>query len=83
MHFPGDFRDRARSAIFSRQGRLLGGATSENTRRSYEIGWRQFTAHANALGLEPWARTRRSSRPSWAIYATAGPQPRHWVRARR
>ena len=33
--------------------KLIAGATSENTRRSYETGWRQFTAHAQSLGLEP------------------------------
>jgi hypothetical protein len=33
--------------------RLIAGATSENTRRAYETGWRQFTVHAQALGLEP------------------------------
>jgi integrase len=33
--------------------KLIDGATSENTRRSYQTGWRQFTAHAQALGLEP------------------------------
>ena len=32
---------------------LIAGATSANTRRSYETGWRQFTAHAQSLGLEP------------------------------
>jgi site-specific recombinase XerD len=33
--------------------KLIAGATSENTRRSYLTGWRQFTAHAKSLGLEP------------------------------
>ena len=33
--------------------KLIAGATSENTRRSYATGWRQFTAHAQSLGLEP------------------------------
>jgi integrase len=33
--------------------RLIAGATSENTRRSYETGWRQFSIHAQGLGLEP------------------------------
>src|SRR5450755_5189378 len=32
---------------------LIAGATSENTRRSYATGWRQFSAHAKSLGLEP------------------------------
>jgi integrase len=32
---------------------LIAGATSANTRRSYETGWRQFSAHAKNLGLEP------------------------------
>ena len=31
---------------------LIAGATSANTRRSYETGWRQFTAHAQGLGLK-------------------------------
>src|SRR5450755_2496946 len=33
--------------------KLIAGATSQNTRRSYATGWRQFTAHAQSLGLEP------------------------------
>jgi hypothetical protein len=33
--------------------RLIAGATSANTRRAYETGWRQFTAHAQGLGREP------------------------------
>jgi hypothetical protein len=33
--------------------KLIAGATSENTRRSYATGWRHFTAHAQSLGLEP------------------------------
>src|SRR5450631_3828307 len=33
--------------------KLIAGATSENTRRSYATGWRQFTAHAQSLGREP------------------------------
>jgi hypothetical protein len=33
--------------------KLIAGATSENTRRSYATGWRQFSAHTNGLGLEP------------------------------
>jgi len=41
----------ARAITTARQ--LIAGATSENTRRAYETGWRQFTVHANALGLEP------------------------------
>src|SRR5450755_4501970 len=39
-------------AITTARG-LIAGATSANTRRSYATGWRQFTAHAQALGLEP------------------------------
>jgi len=33
--------------------KLIAGATSENTRRAYDTGWRQFTTHAQGLGLEP------------------------------
>jgi site-specific recombinase XerD len=33
--------------------KLIAGATSENTRRSYATGWRQFSAHAQSLGREP------------------------------
>jgi site-specific recombinase XerD len=32
---------------------LIAGATSENTRRSYATGWRQFTNHTKPLGREP------------------------------
>lgn len=32
--------------------RLIGNARSDNTRRSYETGWRQFVAHSEALGQE-------------------------------
>jgi integrase len=32
---------------------LIAGATSENTRRSYATGWRQFTDHTKTLGREP------------------------------
>jgi site-specific recombinase XerC len=41
----------ARAITTARQ--LIAGATSENTRRSYGTGWRQFTSHAQTLGLEP------------------------------
>jgi site-specific recombinase XerD len=41
----------ARSITTARK--LIAGAKSANTLRAYETGWRQFTAHANALGLEP------------------------------
>jgi hypothetical protein len=41
----------ARAITTARQ--LIAGATSANTRRGYETGWRQFTAHAKSLGLEP------------------------------
>jgi hypothetical protein len=39
----------ASSTIHHRK--LIAGATSDNTRRAYETGWRQFAAHA--LSLEP------------------------------
>jgi hypothetical protein len=39
--------------VLSPPRRLIAGATSENTRRGYETGLRQFTVHAKALGLEP------------------------------
>jgi hypothetical protein len=41
----------ARAITTARQ--LIAGAPSENTRRAYETGWRQFSAHAESLGLEP------------------------------
>jgi integrase len=41
----------ARSIATAR--RLIAGAKSANTRRAYETGWRQFSAHAQGLGQEP------------------------------
>jgi hypothetical protein len=55
--------------------KLIAGATSENTLRTYDTVWRQFTIHANGLGSSCSGHIRRSSRPSWGHCAT-GVRPR-------
>ena len=46
---------------------LIAGATSANTRRSYETGWRQFTAHAQGLGLKGGCRAPKRTRTAMSL----------------
>jgi len=61
--------------------KLIAGATSENTRRSY--GWRQFTAHARALGLELLGAHPALVATFLGICATGGPRLKPSGRRRR